>query len=483
MTDASDPATAGTEPGGTRRGPASAGAEPGGPAVGADASGGVAAEAVGGASAAGATPVAGAPTPPPGSGGADPGSAAAEDGPSVAVDAAAGALAGLVVLDLTRILAGPTCTQMLGDLGADVLKIENPATGGDDTRQWGPPYVEGAADLSAYFLCANRNKRSVALDIATPGGQQAVRRLAARADVVVENFKTGGLARYGLDAETLMAAHPHLVWCSISGYGRTGPNAAKPGYDLMAQGYGGIMSLTGEPEGMPMKVGVGVADVVCGLQAAVGILAALRHRDRTGEGQVVEIGLVDSQMSWLVNVASSYLVSGEPPRRDGNAHPNIVPYQVFATRDGPVIVAVGNDGQFARLCDFLGRPEWAEDPRFATNPARIAHRATLIPLVEAAMALVAMEEAIAGLEARRVPVGPVHTVPQALASDQARARNMVVEVPSEAAAAGCVRVVGNPLKLSRTPIAYRRAPPRFGADTDDVLGREGDVGAAPGSNA
>ena len=268
-----------------------------------------------------------------------------------------------------------------------------------------------------------------------------------------------------------MAAHPHLVWCSISGYGRTGPNAEKPGYDLMAQGYGGIMSLTGEPKGMPMKVGVGVADVVCGLQAAVGILAALRHRDRTGEGQVVDVGLVDSQMSWLVNVGSSYLTSGQAPRRDGNAHPNIVPYQVFAVSDGHVIVAVGNDGQFARLCDYLGRPDWAQDVRFATNPARLRHRETLIPMVEAAMAPLARAKVIEGLEARRVPVGPVNTVPQALATEQARARGMVVEVPCEATAAGHVRLVGNPLHLSRTPVRYRRAPPPFGADTADVLAK------------
>lgn len=391
-----------------------------------------------------------------------------------------GALDGLVVLDLSRILAGPTCTQMLGDLGAEVIKIENPATGGDDTRQWGPPFVdgpEGRTDLSAYFLSANRNKRSVALDIATPEGQALIHRLAARADVVVENFKTGGLARYGLDAETMRAAHPHLVWCSISGFGRTGPHAEKPGYDLLAQGYGGIMSITGEPDGAPMKVGVGVADVVCGLQAAIGILAALRHRDRTGEGQAIDIGLVDSQMSWLVNVGASHLVSGETPRREGNAHATIVPYGVFAARDGHVIVAVGNDGQFARFCDFLGRPDWAEDPDFRTNPARLAHRARLIAMIEAALAPRSVAEVVEGLEARRVPVGPVHTVAQALASDQALARGMVVEVPCGAAASGRVRLLGNPLKLSRTPVRYRSAPPVFGADTEAVLGALAEAGA------
>ena len=415
------------------------------------------------------------------SGGSSPGARAAPPRGEPAPDTAApGALDGLVVLDLSRILAGPTCTQMLADLGAEVLKIENPATRGDDTRQWGPPFAEGPdgpSDLSAYFMSANRNKRSVAVDIATPQGQGIVRRLAARADVVVENFRTGGLARYGLDAETMTEAHPHLVWCSISGFGRTGPNAAKPGYDLLAQGYGGIMSLTGEPGGRPMKVGVGIADVVCGLQAAIGILAALRHRDRTGEGQVIDLGLVDSQMSWLINVGTSYLTSGAEPRRDGNAHPSIVPYQVFATADGHVIVAVGNDGQFARFCDFLGEPGWAEDPRFATNPARLANRAALIPMVEAAMARHPTGEVVDGLEARRVSVGPVNTVPQALTSEQAVARGMVVEVPTPAAAAGHVRLLGNPLHLSRTPVRYRRAPPAFGADTDEVLGDGADDAA------
>ena len=386
-------------------------------------------------------------------------------------DASRGALDGLVVLDLTRILAGPTATQLLGDLGADVIKVENPATGGDDTRQWGPVFVRGPdgerTDLSTYFMAANRNKRSVAVDIASPEGQDAIRALAARADVVVENFKPGGLARYGLDHETVRAAHPALVWCSITGFGQTGPNAAKPGYDLMAQGYGGIMSITGPEDGAPFKVGVGIADVMCGMYAATGILAALRHRDRTGEGQHIDVALVDSQMAWLVNEGTAYLESGELPARRGNAHPSIVPYQLFAVADGHVLVAVGNDGQFRRFAAFLGA-DWPDDPRFATNPARLEHRGALIPLIEDALGARTRDDVIAGLEAAGVPVGPVNDLAQALGSDQARARGMVAEVPSEDAARGHVRLLGNPLRMSATPISYRRAPPRCGAHTADV---------------
>ena len=381
------------------------------------------------------------------------------------------ALEGLVVLDLTRVLAGPTCTQLLGDLGAEVIKVENPATGGDDTRQWGPVFVTGPdgarTDLSAYFMSANRNKLSVAVDIAAPEGQAAIRALAARADVVVENFKAGGLAKYGLDHETLMGAHPGLIWCSITGYGLTGPNAAKPGYDLMAQGFGGLMSLTGEPEGEPQKVGVAVADLTAGMYATVGILAALRHRDRTGEGQHIEVALVDAQMSWLVNQGVSYLQTGEVPGRFGNAHASIVPYQAFAVSDGHVLVAVGNDGQFVRFCDFLGE-DWHADPRFRTNPLRIDNRDMLIPLIEARMARLTRAEVIAGLEARKVPVGPVNDLAQAFASDQALARGAMVRMKAPDAAEGEVRLLGNPLRLSRTPVTYRRPPPRCGADTADV---------------
>jgi len=384
-----------------------------------------------------------------------------------------GPLDGLVVLDLSRILAGPTCTQLLGDLGAEVIKIESLA--GDDTRQWGPPFAVDAAgqatDLSAYFMSSNRNKKSVAVDLTDPQVQATLHDLAGRADVVIENFKPGGLRKYGLDHETLCAAYPGLVYCSISGFGQTGPNRDKPGYDLMAQGFGGIMSITGEAGEEPMKVGVGVADVVCGLYAATGILAALRHRDATGEGQHIDLALVDTTMSWLVNQGLNYLTSGTSPTRAGNAHPNIVPYQVFATSDGYVIVAVGNDSQYARFCDYLGQPDWATDPRFATNSARLAHRDTLVPMIAEALMGRTMQDVIDGLEARKVPVGPVNTIEQALESDQAQAREMTISLPAPQTATGEVRLIGNPLKFSRTPVSYRTAPPATGADTDAVLKR------------
>jgi crotonobetainyl-CoA:carnitine CoA-transferase CaiB-like acyl-CoA transferase len=383
------------------------------------------------------------------------------------------ALDGLVVLDLSRILAAPTATQLLGDLGATVIKLENPKTGGDDTRSWGPPYVQdadgGDTDLSAYFMAANRNKKSVAVDLTTPEGQKIAADLAARADVVVENYKPGGLVKYGLDAATLLARHPGLIYCSISGYGQTGPNRDKPGYDLMAQGYGGIMSLTGEPDGVPMKTGVGIADVMCGMYAAVGILAALRHRDRTGEGQQIDLSLVDSQMAWLVNEGTNYLASGQVPARRGNGHPNIVPYDVFEAADGHVIIAVGNDAQFIRFCDFLGLPDLAKDPAYQTNPARIMNRSTLLAILAPALAQHTMANIITGLEARKVPVGPINTVEQALRSDQAAARDTVISIAAEGVLGGSVQLLGNPLKLSRTPIQYRAAPPRFGQDTDEVL--------------
>ncbi|WP_406645295.1 CoA transferase [Aliisedimentitalea scapharcae] len=381
-----------------------------------------------------------------------------------------GALDGIKVLDLSRILAGPTCTQLLGDLGATVIKIENPATGGDDTRQWGPPYVQRAdgsdSDLSAYFMAANRNKQSVALDIATPEGQHTIRRLAAQADILIENFKPGGLAKYGLDHATLTQEFPGLVYCSISGFGQTGPNRHKPGYDLMAQGYGGIMSLTGEPDGRPLKVGVGIADVMCGMYATVGILAALRHKERTGEGQHLELALVDSQIAWLINEGVNYLTSEQVPQRRGNGHPNIVPYDVYASADGHVILAVGNDNQFQRFVGFLGRDDLARDPRFATNPARLENRDALNAQLIPALQKYSTDQIIAGMETLKVPVGPVQTLDQVFSSDQVAARAMKVDMDTSA---GPVQVIGNPLKFSRTPVLYRHAPPECGADTNRVL--------------
>ncbi|MEM8578687.1 MAG: CoA transferase [Pseudomonadota bacterium] len=381
-----------------------------------------------------------------------------------------GALDGLFILDLSRILAGPTCTQLLGDLGATVIKVENPATGGDDTRGWGPHYAtdkDGTkTDLSAYFVAANRNKHSIAVDLRTDEGQATIRALAARADVVIENYKPGGLEKFGLDHATLTKAHPSLVYCSISGFGQTGPNRDQPGYDLMAQGYGGIMSLTGDPDGVPTKVGVGIADVMCGMYATIGILAALRHRDATGEGQHIDLSLVDASMAWLINEGTNYLTSGQVPERRGNAHPNIVPYDAFACSDGHILVAVGNDAQFQRFCDVMGLEQTGQDPRFATNVGRIEHRGALMERLRPALAQVPKDEVLARLHSVKVPVGPIHDVAEALNSDQAQARGAVVEMTNGDAP---IRLLGNPLKLSKTPVTYRRAPPRCGQDTDAVL--------------
>lgn len=387
-------------------------------------------------------------------------------------DISKGALSGLVVLDLSRILAGPTATQLLGDFGAKVIKVENPKTGGDDTRGWGPNYARNTdgsrSDLSAYFMAANRNKESIAVDLSTEDGQQLIRRLAARADVVIENYKPDGLVKYGLDHDTLLKAHPGLVYCSISGFGQTGPNRSQPGYDLMAQGYGGIMSLTGAPDGPPMKVGVGIADVMCGMYACIGILAALRHRDATGEGQHIDLSLVDAQMAWLINEGTNYLTSGAEPVRRGNAHPNIVPYDAFAARDGHVLLAVGNDGQFARFCDAFGLAGLAEDARFTTNLARIENRDALIPILSETLAQHDKAEIIARCNAALVPAGPIHTVAEALRSDQAQARGTVQQVARADIDKGHVELLANPLKFSATPVRYNRPPPRFGQDSDAV---------------
>ncbi len=387
--------------------------------------------------------------------------------------ASEGPLKGVKVLDLSRILAGPTCTQLLGDLGATIIKIENPATGGDDTRQWGPPYVTDTqgnpSDLSAYFMSANRNKKSVALDISSPDGQAEIRRLASHADILIENFKPGGLAKYGLDYNSLSKDLPGLVYCSISGYGQTGPNASKPGYDLMAQGYGGIMSLTGDPDGAPMKVGVGIADVMCGMYATVGILAALRHRDLTGEGQQIDLALVDTQIAWLINEGVNYLTSGNVPQRRGNGHPNIVPYDVYETADGHVILAVGNDSQFRRFCGFIQQPALADDPRFSSNPARLEHRDALNAILRPAVQAYDTAQVIDGLEAVKVPVGPVQTMDQVFATEQVAARDMQISMQADPAR---VNLIGNPLNLSRTPVTYRSAPPVCGADTQAILNAE-----------
>ncbi|RKE97866.1 formyl-CoA transferase [Sulfitobacter guttiformis] len=395
------------------------------------------------------------------------------DGSKTDTPQTVGALDGVFILDLTRILAGPTATQMLGDMGATVIKVENPKTGGDDTRGWGPNYAmneDGSrSDLSAYFMSSNRNKQSIAVDIATVEGQDIIRRLAARADIVVENFKPDGLVKYGLDHKTLCAAHPGLVYCSISGYGQTGPNREKPGYDLMAQGFGGIMSITGDPEGVPTKVGVGIADVMCGMYATIGILTALRHRDKTGEGQHVELALIDAQMAWLINEGLNFLTSGELPQRRGNAHPNIVPYDAFEVADGHFLLAVGNDAQFVRFCDVLGLQDVATDPAFLTNLGRIENREALMAHIKPALKKWAKVDILEALRKVKVPAGPINTIEEALTSDQAQARGTVRQMPATGVKGGTVQLLGNPLKFSLTPVKYTRPPPRFGQDTDDVF--------------
>ena len=377
-----------------------------------------------------------------------------------------GALDGIVVLDLSRILAGPTCTQLLGDLGATVIKIENPKSGGDDTRAWGPNYAKApdgqATDLSAYFMSSNRNKLSVAVDLSTDEGQEHIRALAARADIVIENYKPGGLVKYGLDHATLRAAHPGLVYCSISGFGQTGPNRDQPGYDLMAQGYSGIMSLTGAPDGVPTKVGVGIADVMCGMYATVGILAALRHRDQTGDGQHIDLSLVDASMAWLINEGCNFLTSGQQPTRRGNAHPNIVPYDAFAASDGHLLVAVGNDAQFQRFCDCIGAPQIGTEAQYATNLLRIENRDSLTEKLSAVLIKLPKDEILSRMHAAKVPGGPIHQLDEALGSDQAKARCAVIEMAREDVAGGTLQLLGNPLKMSATPIRDNRPPPRFG---------------------
>ncbi|HET9642034.1 MAG TPA: CaiB/BaiF CoA-transferase family protein [Burkholderiaceae bacterium] len=384
-----------------------------------------------------------------------------------------GALSHVRVLDLSRVLAGPWASQMLGDLGAEVLKIEHPARG-DDTRGWGPPYAmgsDGSPVESAYFLCANRNKKSVAIDMTTAEGQAALRKLAAECDVLIENFKVGSLAKYGLDYDSLSKINPRLIYCSITGFGQTGPYANRPGYDFMIQGMGGLMSVTGRPDeeegGGPMKVGVALTDVLTGLHAVAGILAALAWRERSGEGQHIDIALLDVQVSCLANQALNYLVTGRSPQRLGNAHPSIVPYEAFPTADGDMILAIGNDSQFASFCEVAGHPQWATDSRFATNAARVEHRQLLAPMLRKVTVARTTAEWIELLERANVPCGPINTVEQVFADVQVQARHLRVELPHPVL--GTVPSVASPLRLSKTPVTYRVAPPALGADTDAVI--------------
>jgi crotonobetainyl-CoA:carnitine CoA-transferase CaiB-like acyl-CoA transferase len=385
----------------------------------------------------------------------------------------AGPLNGLKVLDLSRVLAGPWASQILADLGADVVKVERPSAG-DDTRGWGPPVVadaDGRTGDAAYFLAANRNKRSLALDLARPEGQEVVRRLALQADVVVENFKRGDLKRYGLDYASLSAVKPDLVYCSITGFGQDGPHADRPGYDFMIQGMAGFMSLTGEAGGEPLRAGVAVADLTTGMYSTIAILAALRHRDATGEGQHVDMALFDVTFGWLANQAQNYLVSGKPPGRTGNTHPNLVPYQVFATATKPIIVAVGNDKQFASLAAVLGHPEWAQDPRFRLNRDRIGNRALLVGLIGGLLGAKPAEHWLAAIEAAGVPVGPVNDLAQTFADPQIAARGLLVEVDHPVA--GRIPTLAQPMKFSASPPEYKLAPPLLGQHSGDVLADAG----------
>jgi crotonobetainyl-CoA:carnitine CoA-transferase CaiB-like acyl-CoA transferase len=374
------------------------------------------------------------------------------------------ALDDLLILDLSRVLAGPYATQLLGDFGARIVKVEQPGQG-DETRSWGPPFA--ADGQSAYFRCANRNKESLALNLKHPIGQQILRELACNADVLVENFRPGTLDALGIGYAALQRLNPRLVYCAITGYGQDGPYADRPGYDTVIQAQGGLMSITGPVDGEPFKVGVAVVDLMAGLYAATSILAALRHRERSGEGQLIDIALFDVQLSCLANVGSAYLVSGQPPRRQGNAHATIVPYQPFTAADGSLMLAVGNDGQFARLCAALGRPEFAADPRFATNPARVVNRDALVPQLEAIFATRPVADWVELLLAAAVPCGPVNDIPAALADPHARARGMLQTLQGVDGVP--VHLVGPAPKLSATPASIRSTPPQPGQHSFDLL--------------
>jgi crotonobetainyl-CoA:carnitine CoA-transferase CaiB-like acyl-CoA transferase len=382
-----------------------------------------------------------------------------------------GALSHLRVLDLSRVLAGPWSGQILADLGADVIKIERPGNG-DDTRAWGPPFLKDTSE-AAYYLSANRNKQSVTIDFTQPEGQKLVRELAAKSDILIENFKVGGLAAYGLDYESLKAINPRLIYCSITGFGQFGPYAKRAGYDFMIQGLGGLMSLTGRPEGEegagPVKVGVALTDILTGLYSTTAILAALAHRDQGGAGQHIDMALLDVQVACLANQAMNYLTTGVAPRRLGNAHPNIVPYQDFPTADGDFILTVGNDSQFRKFAEVAGQPQWADDPRFLTNKLRVANRAELIPLIRQATVFKTTAQWVTELERAGVPCGPINDLAQVFADPQVVARGLAVTMPH--GLAGSVPQVASPIRLSATPVEYRMAPPLLGEHTAGVLQR------------
>ena len=376
-------------------------------------------------------------------------------------------LSGIRVFDITRVLAGPSATQILGDLGADVIKIERPGTG-DDFRGLGPPYLKDAAGQetgeSAYFMSANRNKRSLTLNLTSSEGQELARLLIAHCDVVIENFRTGNLSQYGLAYEQIKDRFPRLIYCSVTGFGHTGPYAKRAGYDYLVQGMGGIMSVTGEPGGPPQKVGVGIADLMTGMYAAVAILAALRHRDATGHGQFIDMALLDTQVAWLSYVGQNYLTSGQVPRRFGNQHPNIMPYQVFGAADGLLILAIGNDAQFERFCAFCRRSELAADPRYATNAQRLRNRDSLTPVIADLIAAHPIRHWVEGLTKVNVPCSPINAIDQVFADPQVKARNMEIAMPHSATDEP-VRLIGSPIKMSESPVSYRRPPPTLGQHT------------------
>lgn len=384
------------------------------------------------------------------------------------------ALGHIRVLDLTRVLAGPWCAQNLADLGAEVIKVERPGSG-DDTRTWGPPYLRDAegndTTEAAYYLAANRGKQAITVDIATPEGQQIIHELAAKSDVVLENYKVGQLKKYGLDYDSLKLVKPDLVYCSITGFGQDGPYAHRAGYDFIVQGMGGFMSLTGErddlPGGGPQKAGVAIADLMTGMYSTIAVMAALTHRDRTGEGQYIDMALLDVQVSMLANMNMNYLASGNAPKRWGNAHPNIVPYQTFATADGHIIVAAGNDGQYKKFVQIGGLPELADDPRFSTNPKRVEHRDVLVPILAEMVRLKSKQEWIRLLEEAGVPCGPINTLNEVFEDPQVLAREMQINLPHPTA--GQVKLVASPMKLSATPVTYPSAPPLLGQHTRSVL--------------
>jgi len=392
-----------------------------------------------------------------------------------------GALSGIRVLDLSRVLAGPWCTQILADLGADVVKIERPGVG-DDTRTWGPPFLKDAegndTNQATYFTACNRNKRSVTIDMATAEGQALLKQMAAQSDIVVENFKTGGLKQYGLDYESLRAINPRLIYCSVTGFGHDGPHANRAGYDLMIQATSGMMSITGRPDdvpgGGPLRVGVALTDLFTGVYASTAILAALEVRHRTGEGQHIDMALLDVGMAILANQASAFLNTGIAPQRQGNTHPSLAPYQDFHTKDGAMLLAIGNNGQFARFCEAAGHSEWAADPRFATNTLRVRHREVLIPQMEEVTRTRTTAEWIALLEDKAVPCGPINDIGQAFDDEQVKARGLAVTLPRNAGD-GIERITGvaSPLRLQATPPVLRHAPPALGQHTDEVLAELG----------